>query len=117
MAIPSIPYRNLRVDEGFNYAFEIDVTDGVTGAPLDLTGCTVSMTVCNTDLLAAVFVLSTTDGSIQAPDSTGILSIVIPGSASVGLSGTHLLYDVVVTDQISVSISVLRGVMTVDQVA
>ena len=117
LPIQSTPYVNLSMDEGFNSTFEVAVTDGTTGLPMNLTGCSVVMSVCYSSLLSAIFVLSTIAGTIPATDATGIISVSVPGSNLVGLTGVNLQYDIVVTDPLLVSLSVLRGILTVNQVA
>jgi hypothetical protein len=110
-------YHNLAIECGFNYFFEIDITDGSTGAIIDLTRCLIVMTVCDPSNFDLAFVLSTDSGDISVDITTGVITVSIPGYATSNLSKSQYLYDVIVVDTLLVSRSAARGILTTSPVA
>lgn len=114
---PTAPYQNLEVDEGFTQVITISAADGTTGSVYDLTGCTANMTVMQSGNNFPTFSLSSSSGSIVLGGITGSITVTIPGTYTDGLGGSQYIFDLVVTDNLNVSKSVVKGFLTINPVA
>jgi hypothetical protein len=110
---PEAAYHNFSIEEGFSYGFTVDITDALTMELLDLTTCTITLTAYESGSENPTFLLSSTAGDIIINGNTGLLEIIIPGDSTSGLLASQLIYDVVITDEFSVSRLVVKGFLTI----
>ena len=100
-----------------NYSFEIAVV--LNGEPVDLTGCSLTMTAkySVTDLDAsAVFTRSTSTSGITITDATGgiaLVEIVTSNTTALPLHLVNLVYDIEMIDASAKRYTVLSGILSV----
>ena len=117
IAQQNVSYYNINLDEGLDYTFVLVAIDSVTGSPLDLTDCTLTLTATELSKEVQAFIITNTEGNIVVDLPTGTVTVTIPGSASSGLYISQFSYDLVVTDIFLVSCTLVRGLLTINSVA
>lgn len=107
----SVPYYNLSIDQGFSYVFSLESVDD-TGSPLDLTGCIITFTACEIGSPYPAFVLTNATSDIVV-DFAGLVTITVPETAGDNILSNRAAYDVVITDLLGVSKTMVRGFITI----
>lgn len=113
----SVPYHNLVINEGFSRTFSVDAVDRTTGNNINLTGCSVTFTAADLSSSTICFRLTDSTGDITLGGVDGVITVKIPSSVTLNLPFAQLAYDLVLTDQVLVSRSVVRGLLTISPVA